>query len=780
MIEDSAIQVPTNWRSNIDQVVAGYETEPAKGLVHGLQKDGLQNMWGAKNNRKGTNWGAKFQLIENDMGTFLAMEDWGTTGMTGPNIPMDQINRMSGDLHPDYKLARFSAMNYSGGNEGAGLFGRGKLLFSAASKDYNFFFETLTEEEGYRANYKMLEGNILNVGKVAYEGERAHSFIRDNTGIDPINRVGSRIIIANPKDEIVTAIKNGDFKKDIEETWWRIILKYNATILIEYNGMTEKAEVPSEYKDALEEKNGWKAWKKSSFMVPGYYEVKRIQLFVSESEISEELRGVSFYRRDMKIGKIDLDIPAKIQKKYFGFIEVDRDWEKELAENENLEHYGVKNKSKKCFQKIKFEVSNEHKAFMEELGLFKKQRSEDERLRQELTEISQGLDSFLNTMNIDAVGNRGTKKNKIELSWAGMDFPSNRDNKQLFTGDQIKNIKFKIKNNLGSTKKVQYKLNVLCQNREVKNIATSIKDIQGSTEETFGPFDLLIDAPLVKFEKNILNLEVVCAGKQINKQIPLYYDLTPVTVSGHPFLVQNSSISFPHQESKRVNTNESLKDIKYTIENNTTDKAFIAFHLTTHNAEQSNELIESVYLNRDIVLNAFEKIEIKCPDILFLQDIYESKLDKGKVELRARISAAQDFSAYETAQELSKGSKISFYFNQDPEGSGSTFSDFRSFADENGKRSDVNNLDGNWVFDLYIKHPAYERVMEDEENRKEYLAEEMLKQMVRAHIQEGNYSILNVDGNEQEDKDFEELPPAELMQKIYFALDNLQFKRLKL
>lgn len=782
MIGESSVQVPTNWKSNIDQVVAGYDTQPAKGLVHGFQKDAIQNGWGAKKYKTGKDWGIRFQLTQTIQGTFLTVEDFGTVGMTGPNMSMDQINNLSGDLDPDYRLARFSAMNYSGGNEGPGLFGRGKLLFSAASKDYHFYFETLTENEGYRANYKKLNGNMLNIGKKAFEGSEAREFIHQNTGLEPINKVGSRIIVVNPKDEIVDAINNGDFLRFIEETWWRIILKYDANITVEYKGEVKKAQVPPIYLDAIKEKKGWKAWTKTNFTVTGYHQVKRIQLFVSEHEIDEDLLGVFFYRKDMKIGEIDLEIPNKIQKKYFGFIEVDNNWENELTDNENLEHYGVKNKSKKCYQKLKITVNNEHKLFMEDLGLIKKKESEDQRLRQELSEISQGLDSFFNSMNIGNLGNSGLKKEPIEVSWAGLIFPSSSRNNIVYTGDYIKNIKFKIKNNTGSTKNIEYKLFVSYHNQEVLSIAKGARSIQGSSEETFGPFnDLLIDVPLVRFEKNIIILEVTYRNKKIVKQIPLYYDTTSVTTPRHNFVLKNLNITYPQPESKRVNTNDKLTNIVYTIENNTSEKAYIAFHLSTHNVEQSNELLQSIIITKDIVLDPFNKIEINCPDIYFDKERYESKMGNGKIEIRARISAAQDFLDYEMADELTKGSKITVYLNQDPDGIGSgTFSDFRSRIEEIGKKSDVDSENENLIFELYIKHPSYERVVDDEENRKEYLAEEMLKQMVRAQIEGGNYSILNL-GEEQEksQEEFEALSSVELMQKTLFVIDKLNFNRLK-
>lgn len=167
----ASASVPTNWKSNINQVVKGYESEPAKGLVHGLQKDFIQNSWGQRTNlATGEHWGMDFILTENSQGKFLTVHDYGTNGMTGPNLSMTDISRLSTDLPPDYRLARFSAMNYSGGNDGAGLYGRGKLLFSAASEVGYYIYESLTNE-GYRVNFKKLEGNDLRVGERALEGE---------------------------------------------------------------------------------------------------------------------------------------------------------------------------------------------------------------------------------------------------------------------------------------------------------------------------------------------------------------------------------------------------------------------------------------------------------------------------------------------------------------------------------------------------------------------------------------------------------------------------------
>jgi hypothetical protein len=93
------------------------------------------------------------------------------------------------------------------------------------------------------------------------------------------------------------------------------------------------------------------------------------------------------------------------------------------------------------------------------------------------------------------------------------------------------------------------------------------------------------------------------------------------------------------------------------------ERAYIAFHLSTHDVNLGNDMLESIILKKDIVLEPYDKFELDCPEILFNEDIYEARVNRGKVEIRARISASEDFGEYETADVLSKGSKILVFFN---------------------------------------------------------------------------------------------------------------------
>ncbi len=48
MTTTTYVQMPQNDMAQIEQIVREYDSDPAKGLVHGVQKDAIQNGFGAR------------------------------------------------------------------------------------------------------------------------------------------------------------------------------------------------------------------------------------------------------------------------------------------------------------------------------------------------------------------------------------------------------------------------------------------------------------------------------------------------------------------------------------------------------------------------------------------------------------------------------------------------------------------------------------------------------------------------------------------------------------
>src|SRR5712691_223978 len=135
-----------NWSALLDQVRIDYETAPAKGLAHGLQKEALQNGWGARRNERGTGWGFAFKLTANVGGhRFLTMTDRGTFGLTGDlNFDVASLPE-NASIPTDQRWARFEGVYESGGDGmGPGSFGRGKFIFNLASKERIIYYDSLT------------------------------------------------------------------------------------------------------------------------------------------------------------------------------------------------------------------------------------------------------------------------------------------------------------------------------------------------------------------------------------------------------------------------------------------------------------------------------------------------------------------------------------------------------------------------------------------------------------------------------------------------------------
>lgn len=214
--------IPQNYKRNVDWIIGAY-LDAGVSFPNGFQKDAIQNAVGARKTNNWKNWKCDISYKENSNGKFVIISDSGTMGLTGKNTPAEEINAMMAreeTLPPEERLSRFTSMFNSGGNAtGGGLYGAGKSVYSVASEDYTYYFDSLREDGIYVANVNK-KGQVESV---AYEGNEAKKFIFENTGLSEKTTVGTRIIIVSPKEELVNAINDGTIINDIQESWWIII-----------------------------------------------------------------------------------------------------------------------------------------------------------------------------------------------------------------------------------------------------------------------------------------------------------------------------------------------------------------------------------------------------------------------------------------------------------------------------------------------------------------------------------------------------------------------------
>ena len=85
----------TNYKTNFKNLLNRYHGSSygAKGLIHAIQKDIIQNSAGAVSSKKKyTNWKVTFELIKIEGNFALSVTDQGTTGLTGGVFTNDKIS----------------------------------------------------------------------------------------------------------------------------------------------------------------------------------------------------------------------------------------------------------------------------------------------------------------------------------------------------------------------------------------------------------------------------------------------------------------------------------------------------------------------------------------------------------------------------------------------------------------------------------------------------------------------------------------------------------------
>src|SRR2546421_11654039 len=99
-VPEQYVATPQNDLQQIRILSREYETDPARGLAHGLQKDAIQNGVGARlpemsepNSYK--KWEFSFKSFKIGERNVLSFWDRGTTGLTGAILRADEISRWS-------------------------------------------------------------------------------------------------------------------------------------------------------------------------------------------------------------------------------------------------------------------------------------------------------------------------------------------------------------------------------------------------------------------------------------------------------------------------------------------------------------------------------------------------------------------------------------------------------------------------------------------------------------------------------------------------------------
>lgn len=448
---------PTNRAADLQAVMDGYEQAIQKNnwLSEALQKDGIQNAWGARINAHGNDWETRIVYYEDATIGYplILIEDSGTFGLTGdvPSNVEEEISLLESEDERQ-RLGRFLSSNWSIRTEHSlGSRGRGKMVFIGASKTHETYFETVQSDDGgyvfgrtYLAPDKTMKVDV-------YKGRQAHEAREKMFGIKfpKLRHIGTRIIIPKPLAEVAESVKTGKIAESIQLTWWEILSKYQVKIFVgPFNDPIQVEASPwLPVEDSGLEKQ------KSYTNIPvergSSLKIKRISLaYLKDKEVSLDYQGVAVQRAGMNIQMqpIGKFLGGLQDGKVYGSVEFDKSLDDAMLELESPEHYtftwnkGVAFKANREIKKIVNDFAKEFKILSDERESASKERKEAESaVQRELNEIAKSIG-----LRGIASGTKGKSGNKPEpqtqekLLISIPDFRTPYQSGQVKAGQEIK------------------------------------------------------------------------------------------------------------------------------------------------------------------------------------------------------------------------------------------------------------------------------------------------------------------------------------------------------
>ncbi len=340
-------RVTMNVRGFVDELILGYqqhETHPS----HWMQKDGIQNSWDAMKStiNKKKEWKCVIELYEGKV-SMMTITDYGTYGLTGKRMsPEDLVNENPGN---NERWTRFENLAFTTSKdkdkELLGSRGRGKFVFSGVSRTRTTLYDTLRDDKIYRLGKRTVEK--IDAPTHIAEGKNAKDILDTYTKgiLKPLDHVGSRIIIMDPKKEVIDDIKSGKLAEFISDTWWEIITKYDAKIIVKEgsNSETVKSFADENYFEKPRTPDQH-ILKKECIKIPnwGNTRVKKLYLkYDPDITYDQRYRGIAIQRAGMNICRFNVGdfIGPEYAQHITGYVTFERDFEREMRKSEGVEHY---------------------------------------------------------------------------------------------------------------------------------------------------------------------------------------------------------------------------------------------------------------------------------------------------------------------------------------------------------------------------------------------------------------------------------------------------------
>jgi len=489
---------PQNQERDLQAIMEGYEGKVRHRywLAEAFQKDAIQNSWDARFSSKGKDWSFTLFLISEtrEHPPILGFLDTGTHGLTG-TIPKDEktaikaLSKKTREEREKERLPYFLSSNWSNKPKSAiGSRGRGKMIFIGANKNKAVYFDSLRSDD-----------NQYVFGRIFLDKDKAIKVEIDSGDIAKKKREeifenaiphlldsGTRVLLFNPRREIIEAITNGEMERLIQHTWWEILSKYNAKIKLEIDGTSKFVPLspflPVEKIEIKESENSGKI----EFEKNPALRIKNISLcYLGDKDIPEYYKGLAVQVQGMMVERLAIDnlIAEPIGSKIYGAVTFDEYLEERMAECEGPEHCDIiwtRSPANQIRNKLKYII----RKFAEKYKLIEESKQHVSKEQRGVEIVAQNeLNTLAKTLNLTGTATgrrirRGKERSSVEqLRLSIADFKTPYENGRVDRGQSVKGTYVTPINEYSTSLKVLVKTHIFSQKngKVIKHIEKELK-----------------------------------------------------------------------------------------------------------------------------------------------------------------------------------------------------------------------------------------------------------------------------------------------------------------
>jgi hypothetical protein len=316
-------------------------------------------------------------------------------------------------------------------------------------------------------------------------------------------------------------------------------------------------------------------------------------------------------------------------------------------------------------------------------------------------------------LGLKGLGINRTVRKDITASIANVEFPT-VGSKRIEMGDTVSNVKFKVTNR----SKDDRELKVFVDTRKVngaliEEIKSSSLTLKSGSEKMLGTFDIRAKRGLYPNYEQIFcscRIESVTGELQAHTRFQIFIGIDP-TEDAEPIQVRLENIELPRVNSARVNYGEEVRNVRFTVKNNTAHALDMRIVVVTLDPQYENQEIQIVR-REDVQLSPMSDHDVFVDSLKMSESIY-GVVHEGRVILRCRVTSLKEQHGIEKGKRWVRD--VVLWLNKDEPGFG-IFEDesvFEGGVDQPRAIAEKGSLPDRWKFKLNITHPHYEAVEEE-------------------------------------------------------------------